>query len=457
VSRGTIWARLRLLCAAACVLSTLVRPDGARADEATLLENPPASSADAVEAPLEQAVEETPPKAPLFPQLRDLLQDLPPFLRDSRLDLHLRTYYFDRLRFDRSENEAWAYGGWLDYQTGWLADVLSLQATVFTSQKILGLVSRDGTRLLRPDQKPYTVLGVANAQLRWEGQQFTAWRQELDLPFVNEQDSRMTPNTFDAYTLKGGFADVKYVASQVLKIKERNADTFRPLSQAAGAPGTDDGMTLAGATWSPNDRILVGAIDELSWDTFNTLYAEGDWEIPTGVDGFELKAGLQFTDQRSVGAALLPGSPFETQRVGARLALSYASAVLRLGFSQTGTGHEVISPYGTDPSFLSMMQSDFKRAGEGAWMVGLSYDFTRLGLADLSTIFYYVGGSGARSNDGVPLSNRNEIDLTIDYKRKEGRLRGLWLRFRISFLDEAGNPRTQKEMRVILNYDLPVI
>jgi hypothetical protein len=443
--------------AAALALGALLPAPAAWADEAVLLEQPPADSARAVVGPFQKDLSPRPEKPPLFPKLRSALDDLPPFLRDSHAELHLRTYYFDRLRFDRSENEAWAYGGWLQLQTGWLLDHLSLESAFFTSQKVLGLLSRDGTGLLQPGQKGYSVLGVANAQLRFSDERIVAWRQVLDLPFVNKQDSRMTPNTFEAYTLTGQLGDVKFVGSQVLAMKQRNSEVFRPMSEVAGAEGTDRSMTLLGAGWLPSERFMVGAITEFVYDSFNTVYAEADGEILRDWNGIGLKAELQFTDQRSVGAALLPEGSFETQRWGGRVAASYAYAVLRLGFSTTGAGAGLISPYGTDPSFLSMMQSDFRRAGEDAWMAGLSYEFDRIGLPELSAIFYYVGASGAHTNQGVPLLDRNEMDLTLDYRRQTGRLRGLWLRFRISFLDETGNPRTQREMRVIVNYDLPVI
>jgi hypothetical protein len=428
-----------------------------RADEAELLEAPPADATQRMNAPLEKAFEPAAEKPARFPALKNALADLPPFLRDSRLDLHLRSYYFDRLRFDRDENEAWAYGGWLGYQTGWLADVFSLQTTVFTSQKILGLASRDGTLLLQPGQEGYAVLGVANAQLRYADQRFVAWRQEIDLPFVNKRDSRMTPNTFEAYTFDGKLGDFKYVVGQVLQLKERNADVFVPMSEAAGVADSNHGLTLAGFRYSPTKSFDVGAITEFLYDTYNTVYAEGGYSVPLPWSGVGLRADLQLTDQRSVGADLLGGGAFDTQRFGGRVAASYADIVLRAGFSTTSNGRAIQNPFGTDPSFLSMMQDDFKSADEDAWMLGLSYGFRRLGLPDLSTIVYYVSGSGARSDTGVPLPDRREWDLTVDYRYKQGFLRGLWLRFRISFLDEAHAPHTQKEMRAILNYDLPVL
>jgi len=57
-----------------------------------------------------------PPPAPpierLFAPAREAMKDLPPFLRDTDLKLHWRSYYFNRENpEDGSENEAWTFGG----------------------------------------------------------------------------------------------------------------------------------------------------------------------------------------------------------------------------------------------------------------------------------------------------------------------------------------------------------
>src|SRR5262249_36580575 len=58
-----------------------------------------------------------PPPAPplerLFEPVKESMKDLPPFLRDTDLKIHFRTYYFNRESPSGTENEAWAFGGWL--------------------------------------------------------------------------------------------------------------------------------------------------------------------------------------------------------------------------------------------------------------------------------------------------------------------------------------------------------
>src|SRR5678815_1296405 len=48
----------------------------------------------------------------------------PGFFRDTQLDLNLRSFYFQRDKYGDDVNAAWAMGGALAYQSGWLLDRL---------------------------------------------------------------------------------------------------------------------------------------------------------------------------------------------------------------------------------------------------------------------------------------------------------------------------------------------
>jgi hypothetical protein len=115
-----------------------------------------------------------------------------------------------------------------------------------------------------------------------------------------------------------------------------------------------------------------------------------------------------------------------------------------------------MSPRGY-PGYLSLMESDFDRAGEDAWLVGLAYDFERLGLRGLSAFFNFARGTGARDPaNGQALPDEREYDLTVDYRvARKGWLEGLWLRLRGAVLESGDN--TQTEVRLILNYAFPVL
>ena len=58
--------------------------------------------------------------------------------------------------------------------------------------------------------------------------------------------------------------------------------------------------------------------------------------------------------------------------------------------------------------------------------------------------------------DGVTI-DRKEVDLTVDYRIKDGSLKNFWLRFRGSWLDEDFADSDGTDFRVILRYDFPII
>ena len=154
---------------------------------------------------------------------------------DATITVHLRSYYLDRTNTSPPNNVGWAGGGWVGYETGWLFDSVRLGIVGYTSLPLVGSADTDGTFLFLPGPKGYAVLGQAYGKLKLFGQEFTGYRQLINQPEVNPQDNRMTPNTFEAYTLAGGFGAFNYFAGYVAKEKMRNSIEFLNMAAVAGA------------------------------------------------------------------------------------------------------------------------------------------------------------------------------------------------------------------------------
>jgi hypothetical protein len=394
----------------------------------------------------------------LTPYLKKLV-DLPPVIRDLELDWNTRSYYFNRNRFGSGRKEAFTLGGALRVRTGWLADHLKIAATLFTSQKLIGKQDRDGTLLLRPRQRSYTVLGEAYATIRYRDHAIVLYRHEIDLPYVNRRDNRMTPNTFEGYKATGKFAflddgDIEYGLGYLDKVKLRNANEFVSMSKAAGVDGASHGMFFGGVRISPLQNIHLGAINYYVEDTINIAYAELDY-LHSFNDDFAIRTRAQFSHQRSVGDDLLTGSSFDTWVLGGRIAMSYRNFTLSAGFTTTDSEMKIQNPFGSYPGFVSLMRRNFNRAGEDAWQVGVAYDFSRLGLDGLSAFANYAEGYGARDSetrDSLP--NEREFNITVDYKPDMGFLGGFWLRLRGAVVK---TDQTSSDLRVIFNHELPVL
>jgi hypothetical protein len=453
VRRCTMFG-LRLLVV--LLVASAYAPAAVRAGEFAVEDRPAATSVEGMEGSLERGLAEKPDR-PVGP-FRHRLRTLPPFLRDTRLGLRLRTYYFDRANVDGSEEETWAGGGSLSYQSGRWRGFFSVGAELFTSQRFYGPEDRDGLEMLRPRQIGLTVLGKAHVDLYYkEILSARLYRQDFDLPYLNRHDSRMIPNTFEAYVLRSQIPHFDFVAGHVTKMKTRGSRDFVSMSEAAGTESSKErGLTLMGARYQPREGISIGAIDYYAWDVMNILYAEAVYRRKLG-DEIGLKLSGQLTHQRSIGEELL-GDSFDTYVWGGRAALSHRDAILFVAFSSTSNDAEIQNPFGSYPGYVSLMRSHFNRAGELAWLVGASWHLKRVGIPGLSAFVNFARGTSAldgRSGDSLP--NQQEFDLTVDYQLPEGRLKGFWLRLRYAFLDVDGDADPAHDFRVILNYQIPIL
>ena len=176
-------------------------------------------------------------------------------LQDTQFRFNIRTYYFDREKFDGSESQAFTIGGWVGLKTGYFLDHISFGVTGYTSQKLVGDEDKDGTSLLKPGQESYTVLGEAYADLRIiKDLNLYVGRKEFDTPFINGDNTRMTPNTFEAIALQGKVslgangAVLKFGAGYFDRIKTRNSDEFVSMAEAAGAD-VNRGVYTVGALY----------------------------------------------------------------------------------------------------------------------------------------------------------------------------------------------------------------
>lgn len=379
-------------------------------------------------------------------------------LRDTEFDFNLRTFYFDRQQFDGSESQAFTIGGWVGLKTGYFLDHLSLGVTGYTSQKLVGDQDKDGTHLLKPGQESYSVLGEAYADIRIvDDLNLYVGRKGYDSPFISRHDSRMTPNTVEAVVLQGkaklgqGGAVVKYGAGYFDKIKERNSVEFVSMSSAAGA-SIDRGVFTAGALYEKGN-FSIGAIEYYCPDTINIGYAEATLELPMGtnlITGNDWcpRLAAQFTDQRSVGGDLLLGDSFSVQQFGIKAELPVKRALFTVAYTQMTDGANMQDPWSGYPGYTSVQVEDFDRAGEGAFLLRASYEFTT--VKGLSAYALAVLGTNPAEKGQY---RRNEYDLNLEWVPPEGVLKGLSVRLRYALVhQDGGDVRDLQDFHVICNY-----
>ena len=421
----------------------------------------PVSAAD-IESPIEISFkeEDEPDERRLLSGLGDRLSDLAPFWSDSDLRYALRAFSFDRRDSSEAKARAQTVGGRLEYESGWWRN-LRLKAGWYGSWQIDTKKDGGDTGLLAPGQEDIQVWGEANLQYRFDStplkdSRVTLYRQSLSLPFINQNDIRMLPVTHQGIVLtREGEPSLDYVIGHLTKVKNFDSEEFVHMSRAAGAPGTDKGVTLVGMRPFKSDTLTFGAVNLMGWDTFNTAFAEATYHKAFD-RGLDLRLSGQVTDQRSVGDELV--GDFDTRHAALQTAFGWRGMVLKLAGSVTDDEAAIRRPWGGSPSYLYLSRLDFDRAGEKAVLFGISYNpeqFSSLGLSGFIDIAHGVDARDPLT--GAQLPDQTEYDLTIDFKPPRGVLKGLWLRLRGVWLDIDGDNNTPRDYRVILNYEIPLL
>ena len=448
---GLVRAGQRGLVVAAAVALLIPASRSARADE-----NTPALDGNAPEFVAEQAQADNRDQEPNEQhevQAMAIAPGIPEFWDGTSLLLKPRTYFLDRQRDSGIDSVAWALGGALEYKSGWWLSQFQLAGTLFTSQKIYGPLDEDGTQLLLPGQKSFTVLGEAYGT--WQIEPGTGIRvglQSFDLPYLALQDIRMVPNTFKAAAFgRKTETGLSYIGGYVDGIKLRNSDSFIPISQAAGAQGTNKGLAFLGAQYAFPDGSVIGAVNQTSIDVMNTFYIHADKPFKLSED-VSLRASAQYTDQHSTGTDLI--GDFATHLAALKAELFFGNSSFRLAASRAGDDKGIQSPYGGPANYVGIIVDTFDRAGEKAWMVGMSYDFVGVGIKGLSAFTNVSTGHTPQSGANAS-PDETEYDLTVDYRfAKDSKFQNLWIRVREAYVDQSKQQggTSFSDFRIIVNY-----
>jgi hypothetical protein len=443
------FTRTRSVAAVAVLVGAL----SASAAERELESEPPPSSTRDIETPSQRVFPRLARKEPLFPRIREQLEKLPPFFADTQLEARFRTYYMRKDRTTDELSEAWAMGGSVSYQSGWLADAFSVELEGFTSQPIVADEDRGGTTLLEPIQDGYGALGIANGKLRYQGLVLTGYRQYLDLPYLNRRDDRMTPNTFESLTLAKPEGELLFSTGYTWKIKDRNSDEFVSMTESLGLD-KKRGLAHGGVVWKPDEDFHIGAVAGALPDVYAGAYTELGF-VRNLTDQIEARIDVQFTYRHSIGDELLADEPAKAWNLGIRSSSSWGGALVRLGVSVTSPDGTVESYFGSNPSYVDLMQRAFNLPDEKALLASVSYDFAGIGVGGLTVIANFVASFDGKSEGGR--RDSQEIDVTLDYQIEQGFLENFWLRVRGSFLTDNEEHHDGTDFRVIVRYDFPVI
>jgi len=369
-------------------------------------------------------------------------------------NVEFRSMYFDRSRFNGSDSKAWAIGGSAGFKTGYFLDHIQLAMTGYTSQPLYNPEDKDGTNLLKPGQNGYSVLGQLYSDVViTENLHLYAGRRVSDSPYINQNDGRMTPNTFEAITVLGYIGgsgespNFTYGFGYFDKIKERNSDKFVSMSKDAGA-NVERGVYTIGGNFKVGD-FSIGAMNYYCEDIINIAYAEARCAVPLP-SGLKLNLAAQYSDQESTGANHLTGEHFSAHQLGLKADFPLGDAMITAAYTATGDGDRMRSPWSGYPGYSSAQIENFNRAGEDAFLLRAAYAFTS--LEGFSVYAVWVNGANP---DNPEQYAREEYDMNIQWRATSGLLKGMTLRARYALAgQDEGDVEDIEDIRLICYYSL---
>ena len=418
--------------------------------EYQMAENLPPESAETAPLSLD-GFHEALKKGPRRRILRERLAEAQPFWRDALLDFGLRIYGLRRDNGVETIADSRAAGTELTFSSGEWRERLSTAITWHTSFGIGRSEGSGNLGLLGESESNLSVISSAYLQYEFgEVLSTRLYRQEFNMPYINRHDIRMIPNTFEGYVLRYPGKRLEWLAGHVTKMKKRDSEEFVPMAEAAGVEGDDTGTSVFVGRYNFEDNSVLGVVFQHTDDLFSTAFSEGTFRR-TLSENWGLQLAAQLTNQWSVGGEKL--GDFSTYTWGVRGKLSYRGAVLTTSFMKTGDA-AIRKPFGGTPGYTSSMIFDFDRANEDAWRIGLSKNFTELGLPGVSLIVNYTESRNSTTDLGEPLPDADELDITVDFRPEEGFFKGIWLRVRYSDANRGSPVADREDWRIILNYGL---
>ncbi len=378
-----------------------------------------------------------------------------PFEEQRDNQLHVRSFYQNRVFDVLPDREDWALGGSLGAVGRYWDKRIALAVTGYTSQKLYGPDDKADTGALQRGHEGYSVLGEAYASLTLGDLAVQAGRYAVNLPYINKADIRMTPQTFQGGQFAYRASDKLTLGAGILTdIKPRNSDEFISMYERAGIDG-DENVSLGGAVYQDGAGNLLGIYGLHAPDFLNGGYAEASKRFELGSGRFVQLSG-QYTYQVSSGDEL--GGEFTVAQLGGRLTWRHEWISGSIAYTDYPRRDPLRSPWGSVAGYTSVMIKDFKRPEETAWLLGTTLDLAPWGVPWLK-----VNAKGVWGNTpdcGRTASpDQNEFDLNFTVSPPSGRLSGLVTQLRLARVQQddscrGGDADDISEVRVVLRYDL---
>jgi hypothetical protein len=425
-------------------------------------------------------------------------------LRKGNFDAHFRLYYMT------TQNEgaltdyyAWAFGGGVRYETGSYKGLQLGVGGFFTwnmassdlakPDSLTGAKSRYeiGQFDMEDPENRNDLDRLEHFYIRYSHKnwQLTYGKQVIQSPFINPQDGRMRPTGEDGlwgswkpderWKMEGGWlrrisprGTVRWFnVDESIGIYPTGSNVYGEKSQYKGNLESN-GVGIVGIHFWPGKKIHFQFWEHYVDGIFNTVFFQGDLNLPVGQRGLQWISGAQYTFQNAVsdGGNNDPHKAYfhpanRSQVFGLRTGLRSGHRQILLNATRITADGRFLMPreWGREPFYTFIPRERNEGAGDvKAFSLNLSQAFPKMGIRAAFNYGYYDMPDlrDARLNKYLfPSYHHFLVDLQYQFK---GFMQGLNIQGIYVYKRDAGNtyedPRSiihkvnMHHVNLILNY-----
>lgn len=382
------------------------------------------------------------------------------FVKDSKLSLDLRNYYFAQDTDGGNEGGQWGQGFRLNFQSGFTAGAVGFGVDAFgavgykladhgdqqTGMLFQRLETADG------GFESADRLNKAGATLKARVGKTTAYAGALrpNTPVFVANDARLLPEFVEGVLVTNqDVAGLTLTAGHLSKWSGRDEDRWADLNWDKDEGGKGGEFSLFGADYKIVDGLTAQYYYAQHHDVYKQHFAGLKYSAAVGAG--KLGADLRYfntdsdvqgatTDANNLWSALVNYSVS-----GHTVAVGYQKTSEDYGFQRLSNSSYLISERMIGNGL--MVNSD-----EAVTLVSYGFDFGTVGVKGLNASVIHQMGDGGTDN-----FDRTETDVTVAYTIPEGQFKGLGARLQHGMYRPDGARADIDQTRFVVNYSIPLM
>ncbi len=382
------------------------------------------------------------------------------FVKDSKLSLDLRNYYFaqDTDEFNGAagvEGGQWGQAFMLNYKSGFTEGAIGVGVDLFgaAAYKLADHGDQQTAMLFERYSADESAerLNKGGATLKARVGKTTGYLGALRpvTPVLVSNDARMLPQLFEGAMLTNqDVAGLTLTAAHLTKVSMRDEDQWTDNNDRFGGE-----FSLLGADYKVMDGLTAQYYFGQLHNTYKQHFVGLKYSAAVGAG--KLGADLRYFNTSEDGDGDGRANPRNDNKLWSALVnYSIAGHTFGVGYQElsgdTGFGQLSNSNYLISERMIGnglMANQD-----EKVTLVSYGFDFGTVGVKGLSASVLHQMGDG-----GVLERDHTETDVVVGYTIPEGQFKGLGARLMHGMYDGDGKTADIDQTRFIVNYSIPLM